>query len=111
MGRRRIVSDPPLVVPAEELFADIQADAVYAEIQSLVDLYGETLSASRRHLLHQFRLVQVARKVVGVGSVGLRCWMLLLAGRQIGVGVHQAEPLDVHGHRSFGRASPRPLFP
>jgi uncharacterized protein (DUF2252 family) len=77
-GRRRIVSDPPLVVPVEELFADEDVDALYAEISGLVTDYARTLQPNRRHLLRQFRLVQMARKVVGVGSVGTRAWILLL---------------------------------
>jgi uncharacterized protein (DUF2252 family) len=77
-GRRRINSDPPLLVPVEELLPDLEADTTYAEIQRLVDLYGHSLAANRRHLLHEFRLTQAARKVVGVGSVGTRAWILLM---------------------------------
>ncbi|NUR08808.1 MAG: DUF2252 domain-containing protein [Nocardioidaceae bacterium] len=77
-GQRRIVSDPPLVVPAEDLFTEIESDSLYRELGHLVGRYGDSLPANRRHLLHQFRLVQVARKVVGVGSVGTRAWILLL---------------------------------
>jgi uncharacterized protein (DUF2252 family) len=77
-GHPRIISDPPLVVPVEEVFPDVGAGAIYAQIQDLLSRYGDTMSASRRHLLHEFRLVQAARKVVGVGSVGTRAWILLL---------------------------------
>ncbi|MBV9831126.1 MAG: DUF2252 domain-containing protein [Marmoricola sp.] len=77
-GRRRIVSAPPLVVPAEELFTSLDADAVYDELRSLVRRYSQSLPASRRHLLEQFDVVQLARKVVGVGSVGTRAWIVLL---------------------------------
>ncbi|RYP88070.1 DUF2252 domain-containing protein [Nocardioides guangzhouensis] len=77
-GRRRIVSDPPLVVPVEELFDHLAADAINQEIRSLVDSYGRSLQPNRRHLLHQFTVTQLARKVVGVGSVGTRAWILLL---------------------------------
>lgn len=77
-GRRRIVSDPPLVVPIEEVFADVESDALYDQLRSVLASYGKTLQSDRRHLLDQFHLVQVARKVVGVGSVGTRAWILLM---------------------------------
>ncbi|MGB6452944.1 MAG: DUF2252 family protein [Streptosporangiaceae bacterium] len=77
-GQRRIISDPPTIVPVEELYADIQASAIYQEIQSVLGKYKRTLESDRRHLLDQFRLVQVARKVVGVGSVGTRAWIALM---------------------------------
>jgi len=77
-GRRRIISDPPMIVPAEEVFSDVQADAVYKQIRAVLGRYLRTLQTDRRHLLEQFTLVQVARKVVGVGSVGTRAWILLM---------------------------------
>jgi len=77
-GRRRIISDPPMIVPVEEVFADQQADAIYQLIGTVLGKYRRTLQSDRRHLLEQFTLVQVARKVVGVGSVGTRAWVLLL---------------------------------
>jgi uncharacterized protein (DUF2252 family) len=79
-GRRQIISDPPVVVPVEELFADMQADTIYEELRSVVGKYRRTLQSDRRHLLEQFTLVQLARKVVGVGSVGTRAWILLMDG-------------------------------
>ncbi len=77
-GRRSIISQPPLIVPVEELYGDVRADTLYRQLHELVLSYGHTLQSDRRHLLHQFSLVQVARKVVGVGSVGTRAWILLL---------------------------------
>jgi len=77
-GSRRIVSDPPMIVPVEDLFADIQADALYKEIRTVLSKYGRTLQSDRRHLLEEFTLVQMARKVVGVGSVGTRAWIVLM---------------------------------
>ncbi|HEY5857293.1 MAG TPA: DUF2252 domain-containing protein [Aldersonia sp.] len=77
-GRRRIISDPPLIVPVEELFTDLQADALAAQLNELLGSYLGTLQSDRRHLVQQFELIQVARKVVGVGSVGTRAWILLL---------------------------------
>ena len=79
-GRRQIISDPPVVVPVEELFSDMQADTIYEELRSVVGKYRRTLQSERRHLLEQFTLVQLARKVVGVGSVGTRAWILLMDG-------------------------------
>jgi uncharacterized protein (DUF2252 family) len=77
-GRRRIVSDPPLIVPVEEVFAGVQADAIYQLLGTVLGKYRRTLQSDRRHLLEQFTLVQVARKVVGVGSVGTRAWVVLM---------------------------------
>jgi len=77
-GRRQIISDPPVIVPIEEVFAEVQAGAIYAELRTVLGKYRRTLQSDRRHLLEQFTLVQVARKVVGVGSVGTRAWVLLM---------------------------------
>jgi len=77
-GARRIISDPPTIVPIEELFSDIQADAIYEQVRSVLGKYRRTLQSDRRHLLNEFTLVHVARKVVGVGSVGTRAWIALL---------------------------------
>ena len=77
-GQRRIISDPPMIVPVEEVFADVQADAIYQLIRAVLGKYRRTLQSDRRHLLEQFTLVQVARKVVGVGSVGTRAWVVLM---------------------------------
>jgi uncharacterized protein (DUF2252 family) len=77
-GERRIVSDPPLIVPVEELFPGVEADELYKQLRSVLRKYRRTLQADRRHVLEQFKLVQVARKVVGVGSVGARAWILLM---------------------------------
>ncbi len=77
-GQRRIISDPPMIVPAEEVFSDVQADELYKLIHTVLGKYRRTLQSDRRHLLEQFTLVQVARKVVGVGSVGTRAWILLM---------------------------------
>ncbi|MFD7158708.1 DUF2252 domain-containing protein [Kribbella sp. NPDC059898] len=76
-GRRRIVSDPPLVVPMEQL-TDIDGSLVLGQVQQLVEGYRGTLQQDRRHLLDNYRLTDVAHKVVGVGSVGTRAWIMLL---------------------------------
>ena len=77
-GQRQIISDPPMIAPIEEVFADIQADAIYEQIRIVLGKYRRSLQSDRRHLLEQFTLVQVARKVVGVGSVGTRAWVVLM---------------------------------
>ena len=77
-GRRRIVSDPPLIVPIEEVFSGVQAEAIYELLGTVLGKYRRTLQSDRRHLLDQFAMVQVARKVVGVGSVGTRAWVVLM---------------------------------
>ena len=77
-GQRRIISDPPLIQPVEEVFPDVQASAIYELIRGVLGKYLRTLQSDRKHLLEQFTLVQLARKVVGVGSVGTRCWIALM---------------------------------
>ena len=82
-GEPRIISDPPLIVPAAELAeeAGIPLERLEGVIHQLYREYRHTLQHDRRHLLEEFRIVDLARKVVGVGSVGTRCWILLLLGR------------------------------
>ena len=75
-GRRRIASRPPLIVPIDEL-AGVDIDLLLTQLHSLVTDYRETLPTDRRHLLDHFVLTDVAHKVVGVGSVGTRTWILL----------------------------------
>jgi uncharacterized protein (DUF2252 family) len=79
-GVPRIKADPPLVVPIEELIDGIAADELYHQIRGLVRSYRRTLQPDRRVLLEQFEMVHMARKVVGVGSVGTRAWILLMQG-------------------------------
>src|SRR3954451_24347856 len=80
-GELRIVSDPPLIVPIGELVNADQAAVIEAEIATLFRKYRSSLQSDRRKLLEGYRVVDVARKVVGVGSVGTRAWILLLLGR------------------------------
>jgi uncharacterized protein (DUF2252 family) len=82
-GERRIVSDPPLIVPGRDLAAEagIPVERLEGVLHQLFREYRRTLQQDRRHLLEEFRMVDVARKVVGVGSVGTRCWIFLLLGR------------------------------
>ncbi len=80
-GQRRIVSDPPLVVPAQELVPELEANQLHDWIRRLIRSYRHSLQTDRRQLVEQFEFVELARKVVGVGSVGTRAWILLLVGR------------------------------
>jgi uncharacterized protein (DUF2252 family) len=78
-GVARLNAEPPLVVPFRDLLDDpVEAAAMEDSIRQLLRTYGETLEPERRILLDRYRLVDIARKVVGVGSVGTRSWMLLL---------------------------------
>ena len=95
-GRRRLVSDPPLLVPIDELVGEAEARRNEQQASSLFDAYRESLQASRRELAVRFRYAGLARKVVGVGSVGTRAWVVLLLGRDDGdpllMQVKEAQP-------------------
>jgi uncharacterized protein (DUF2252 family) len=80
-GTRRIASDPPLLVPLTELTPDADRAGVEKAVVDIVGRYARTLPSDLRHLVEQYRIVDVARKVVGVGSVGTRCWIVLLIAR------------------------------
>ncbi len=81
-GRPRIISDPPLLVPIDELMPEqTERAAIEAEFGGLISKYRSTLETDRRYLLEQFEFADLARKVVGVGSVGTRCWIILMLGR------------------------------
>jgi uncharacterized protein (DUF2252 family) len=79
-GEPRIISDPPLIVPVEEVFPGIDGAQVLETVAEFVRGYRRSLQTDRRHLLEQFRFVHMARKVVGVGSVGTRAWIALFLG-------------------------------
>ncbi len=74
----RIISDPPLIVPVEEFMPEIDADRLADGMRTVMRSYRRTLAPNRRRLLDHYRLVHLARKVVGVGSVGTDAWILLL---------------------------------
>jgi uncharacterized protein (DUF2252 family) len=89
-GAPRLRSDPPLVVPIDELFEGVgDRDAVEAYVLAVFREYRQTLQDDRRRLLEEFAFADLARKVVGVGSVGTRCWIVLLLGRD------RADPLFI----------------
>ncbi|MFZ3572125.1 DUF2252 domain-containing protein [Streptomyces sp. BH097] len=80
-GELRIAADPPLVTPLDQLLPGVERKQLEAQLIDLIERYSRTLTAERRALLTQYRVVDMARKVVGVGSVGTRCWIVLLLGR------------------------------
>jgi uncharacterized protein (DUF2252 family) len=80
-GRVEIVDQSPLIVPIRALATDIDRDEMFNELHKLLRAYRQTLEFDRRVLLEQFGLMDFARKVVGVGSVGTRAWIALLFGR------------------------------
>ena len=81
-GRPRIISEPPLLVPIDELMTtDVDRASVESALVGLLSKYRRTLETDRRYLLDQYQFCDLARKVVGVGSVGTRCWIVLMLGR------------------------------
>jgi uncharacterized protein (DUF2252 family) len=81
-GRPRIISEPPLLVPLDELMpAETERADFEGVVTGLIARYRRTLETDRRYLLDQFQFCDMARKVVGVGSVGTRCWIVLMLGR------------------------------
>ena len=77
------MSQPPIVVPSRELYATygMSSDELWHAIHQEFRAYRATLQSDRRHLLERFEVVDMARKVVGVGSVGTRAFIVLLQGR------------------------------
>jgi uncharacterized protein (DUF2252 family) len=80
-GEPRLISDPPLMVPLRELFADVDPDEGQRGLHQILHSYRATVPDSVRLLLESYRFVEAARKVVGVGSVGTRAFIALLLGR------------------------------
>ena len=81
-GRPRIVPEPPVIVPIRDLLGELAgAIDIEKELKELLGKYRRTLQPDRRVLLEQYEFTDMARKVVGVGSVGTRCWIVLMLGR------------------------------
>jgi uncharacterized protein (DUF2252 family) len=80
-GKLRIVGNPPLVTPIEDVLPGAEQEHLEDVVRRMVRTYRRTLPHDRRHLLESYRYVHAARKVVGVGSVGTRTWILLMVGR------------------------------
>ena len=80
-GELRIVGNPPLVTPIEDVVPNAEQDHLEDVARRMIRSYRSTLPRDRRKLLESYRYVHAARKVVGVGSVGTRAWILLMVGR------------------------------
>jgi uncharacterized protein (DUF2252 family) len=95
-GRRRLASNPPLLIPIDELVGEADAQRYEQQMSVLIDEYRQSLDSSRRGLAGRFDYAGAARKVVGVGSVGTRAWVVLLLGRDdsdpLLMQVKEAEP-------------------
>jgi uncharacterized protein (DUF2252 family) len=79
-GEPRITADPPLIIPIEDLLGPDQAQTFADAIRVIIRSYRRTLPADRRQLFERFRYAHTARKVVGIGSVGTRAWVVLMLG-------------------------------
>ncbi len=105
-GEHRIKGDPPIVIPLRDLISEGELDDVRAWLEERVRMYRETLQPDRRTLIESYRLVDFARKVVGVGSVGTRCWIALFLGRDdadplfLQIKEAEASVLEAHAGRS-----------
>jgi uncharacterized protein (DUF2252 family) len=80
-GEARIVAEPPLIVPIHDLAQGAEREEMFEGLHELLRSYRQTLEHDRRVLLEEFYLTDIARKVVGVGSVGTRAWIALMLGR------------------------------
>ena len=80
-GGRRIISDPPMIVPFRDIASSVSTDEQVQWMRDIFDRYAATLEPHRRALFRNYRPVDAARKVVGVGSVGTRSWIAFLVGR------------------------------
>jgi uncharacterized protein (DUF2252 family) len=80
-GELRIAGNPPLVTPIEDVLPGAEQRHLEDVVRRMIRTYRRTLPLDRRRLLASYRYVHAARKVVGVGSVGARAWILLLVGR------------------------------
>ena len=83
-GEPRIASDPPLTTPVSDLLGPVAAEDFQRWAHGLLREYRRTLATDRRRLIESYRMVDLARRVVGVGSVGTRAWIALLIGRDPG---------------------------
>src|SRR5262249_7746038 len=100
-GKRVIVENPPLVT-------HITNPDEVRQLDALVATYVQTMRSAQRRLLERFQIVDVAQKVVGVGSVGTRCYIVLLMGQASGeplfLQVKEAQPSVLHAYLSSANA-------
>ena len=100
-GELRLVGRPPLITPIEDVLPGAEKVRLEDTIRRMIATYSRSLPHDRRTLLERYRYVHAARKVVGVGSVGTRAWILLLLGRD------ESDPLFLQ----FKEAQPSVLEP
>jgi uncharacterized protein (DUF2252 family) len=106
-GEPRFVHDPPLLVPVEQLLGEVDPDAVTEMFEQIIRDYRRSLQQDRRHLLERYHFVSIARKVVGVGSVGLDAWVALLIDEDLGTPLFlQAKEAEASVVERFTRPSP-----
>jgi uncharacterized protein (DUF2252 family) len=101
-GQYRIASQPPVLIPVRELAPALSPEQLGEVVRQQYQAYRATLRPDVRHLLGEFEVVDFARKVVGVGSVGTRCFIVLLQGRDAGdllfLQVKEATPSVLEAH-------------
>ena len=97
----RIVGDPPLVTPIESVVPGAEQAHLEDVVRRMIRTYRRTLPRDRRNLLESYRYVHAARKVVGIGSVGARAWILLMVGRD------DDDPLFLQSRKPRSRCSTR----
>jgi hypothetical protein len=106
-GRFHIRSDPPVLLPLREIPEIPDPATVLASVRATYESYKRTISDDRRVVLDRFQPVDVAQKVVGVGSVGTRCFIMLLEGRHsddpLFLQVKEAVPSVLEEHLGPGR--------
>ena len=100
-GEFRLVGRPPLITPIEDVLPGAEKEHLEDTIQHMIGAYSRSLPHDRRTLLESYRYVHAARKVVGVGSVGTRAWIVLLLGQD------ESDPLFLQ----FKEAQPSVLEP
>jgi hypothetical protein len=104
-GEPRIAHDPPLIVPIDEFLAGVDPDLISEAVQTLIQSYRSTLGPNQSHLLDQHRFVHLARKVVGVGSVGTDAWIVLLLDAHDSPLLLQVKEAEACVVEQFGAAS------
>ena len=113
-GKPRIIADHPLIVPVEDLLADTEVQQVESWVRGMSKIYRATLQHHHRQLFDRYAYGHLARKVVGVGSVGTRAWVVLFVGRGNGeplfLQVKEAQPSVLEpfaGRSQFGNVGRR----
>jgi uncharacterized protein (DUF2252 family) len=107
-GRLRFVAEPPLVVPLADLLHERHlTEQLEMQLRGLLVSYRRTLTSDRAAMLEQYEFLDIARKVVGVGSVGTRCWIILMLGRDPGdllcLQAKEAQPSVLSGYLGRSR--------